>query len=257
MTLKTLQNTWNEKWTLEATRALNENRIGYLKALKKYLPDLSNKTLLEEGCGSAIFSQLFKSTYPDAKVIALDYSDKALDQVPEEMGIIKILADVFDVPLADNSVDLVFTEGLLEHYPEDWPKIIDEQLRIVKPGGYIINSVPNIFNFPRTFAYYVQGEKFRYYPAPPFSPFGKIKKYCEKVGLEVIAIEGWAPFYPAKTMYEWDDKSKMKRYPWYTHFFKACAKIAESPYNSINNLFNKKLDRIFGWEFMIVTRKKT
>jgi SAM-dependent methyltransferase len=249
-----LKQTWNKKWELEIATSLNENRVGYLIAFRKYVHDISNKSILEIGAGSAILSSTLKTTTPSTKSFALDYSKEALSHISEESDIVRIHADAFHIPLENDSMDICFTEGLLEHYPEKWKGLIDEQYRVTKVGGLIINSVPNVFNFPRTIAYYIQGPSFRYFPAPPFAPRGSIYKYYQELGIEILGIEGWAPFYPAKTMYKWDIKNNTRSYPLYTKIFKAMASLLEPIYLSLNPKLKSKIDKIFGWEFMIIGR---
>lgn len=250
-----LKQIWDTKWTIDTSLQLNEHRKGYLQALTKYVHNLGAKTVVEEGSGSGVYSQHIKKQNPQAKVIALDYSENALGLIPPESEVERLLADVFNTPLESESVDVTFTEGLLEHYPDTWRDIVIEQLRITKRGGLIINAVPNMLNLPRTLAYYWQGKKFRYYPAAPFLPFGRLLQFYRAMNIEIIGFEGWAPLYPAKTMYEWEEGTKTKKYPLYCKFFNTTGKLIDPVVKTLNELSGNQIDRVFGWEFMIVGRK--
>jgi ubiquinone/menaquinone biosynthesis C-methylase UbiE len=52
-----------------------------------------------------------------------------------------IKGDLRQIPLADNSVDIIICIQVLEHLPEPW-KAIEEMHRILKPGGKIFASCP-------------------------------------------------------------------------------------------------------------------
>lgn len=55
-------------------------------------------------------------------------------------------ADAFKLPFKDNIFDVVFHQGFLEHFREP-QEIITEQLRVLRPGGYILVDAPERFNF--------------------------------------------------------------------------------------------------------------
>lgn len=52
-----------------------------------------------------------------------------------------IKGDLREIPLDDNSVDVIICIQVLEHLPEPW-KVIKEFYRVLKPGGYIYASCP-------------------------------------------------------------------------------------------------------------------
>jgi SAM-dependent methyltransferase len=54
---------------------------------------------------------------------------------------VDVRADMCDLPLPDQSVDLVYASHVLEHVPDD-RKAIAELFRILKPGGMAIIPVP-------------------------------------------------------------------------------------------------------------------
>jgi len=67
-----------------------------------------------------------------------------LDSYPFEN--VDIIADATDLPLADESVDIVVNEFILEHVssPE---KVVSEITRILKPGGTVYIAVPFVASF--------------------------------------------------------------------------------------------------------------
>ena len=54
-------------------------------------------------------------------------------------------ADLFQLPFPDNHFDLVFENGVIEHF-KNYPEALLEMKRVVKKGGKIIVVFPNIYN---------------------------------------------------------------------------------------------------------------
>ncbi len=55
-----------------------------------------------------------------------------------------LCGDALNLPFADDSVDLVFSIGVMEHIPQ-MRKALQEQHRVVKPGGALLVAVPNLY----------------------------------------------------------------------------------------------------------------
>ena len=51
------------------------------------------------------------------------------------------------IPLSDESVDLAFSDFVLEHV-EDVPAFLGEAARVLKPGGYLFIRTPNVWSYP-------------------------------------------------------------------------------------------------------------
>jgi len=75
--------------------------------------------------------------------------------------------DMFHTAFPDGFFDLVFNNGVLEHYSvAERTEALKECARIVRPGGKVIIGVPNHFSFPYRFAYSLRRLLHRW-PYPP------------------------------------------------------------------------------------------
>jgi SAM-dependent methyltransferase len=54
-----------------------------------------------------------------------------------------VCEDLFHSSLADDSFDLVFSSGLIEHF-DDTASVVAKHLRLLKPGGRLVLVVPNL-----------------------------------------------------------------------------------------------------------------
>jgi len=104
---------------------------------KKLLPDLSGKTILEAGCGSASRFDLTQSY-----VVGIDISQDQLNrhQTLKE----KICADLltYDNPQWANRFDVIICWDVLEHLKQPG-KVINQFKKWLKPDGVMIIAYPN------------------------------------------------------------------------------------------------------------------
>lgn len=112
-----------------------------LKLLKRKFAFLfCAKRVLDLGCGEGIAA----STVFDKKVdYGLDSDPIAVKQA-KESGVYKkvILANARKIPLANNSLDLVFCNCVIEHI-KDLDSVLNEVKRILKKEGYFIFTAPS------------------------------------------------------------------------------------------------------------------
>jgi SAM-dependent methyltransferase len=99
----------------------------------------AGQTLLEPGCGRGEILKCFRD---------FGMQVKGSDLSPETAALLRDMdIEICDVendglPYADNSFDVIYTKSFLEHfyYPERFMK---EALRVLKPGGLMLNLVPD------------------------------------------------------------------------------------------------------------------
>ncbi|CAG8805059.1 31687_t:CDS:2, partial [Gigaspora margarita] len=83
-------------------------------------------------------SKILDIGYPLTNVVGLDLSPHQPTQIkPDNFTFVK--ANVLDgLPFDNNTFDFVFQRYLVSGYPkEKWPYVINELVRVLKPGGYL------------------------------------------------------------------------------------------------------------------------
>ena len=97
--------------------------------------DCNQKIYLEAGAGTSETSEGIN--FKDNDYISLDISFAVLLRSINTQ--IKIQGDLFDIPISDESIDVIFNVGVHEHYSDDENlKIFAQYFRILKNGGIIV-----------------------------------------------------------------------------------------------------------------------
>lgn len=137
---------WNEYYQTPLTL---EALLGNLGGQQEFLSEIycsGGKKLLEVGTGSGAMSIFFSWLGLDVTGIDLDPQviEKAKRESVKFNGRAKFeVADTFQLPYPDNSFEVVFHQGLLEHFSdEDIHRMLTEQLRVAPK---VILSVPNFW----------------------------------------------------------------------------------------------------------------
>lgn len=108
--------------------------------------DSGAKKILEVGAGTGTMSVFLSNM--GMEVTTIDNDPKVLElakQAKAKFGGRNYFqeADAFNLPFTDNSFDLIFHQGLLEHFADsDIHKLLTEHLRVAK---IVIFSVPNSY----------------------------------------------------------------------------------------------------------------
>lgn len=104
------------------------------------LTSLKPSVILDAGCGTGWGTKGLLEKYKKAKVISLDLSAEMLRQTKAKGGWLRkpqlICADAEEIPLQDESVDLVFSNVMLQWC--DYKKVFAEFKRVLKPDGLLM-----------------------------------------------------------------------------------------------------------------------
>lgn len=142
---------WNRYWIEESTQRFTRiswSKRRILQVLNPYCR--KGKRALDAGCGSGFFSKYFCDE--GMSTVSLDYSKSALDIASRlTAGRAKIiqkdlLADGISEDLR-NPFDLIFSDGLFEHFPpHDQDRILQNLIAVLDLKGVLITFVPNRFS---------------------------------------------------------------------------------------------------------------
>lgn len=108
-------------------------------------PDFKPKAILDFGCTIGHNSCAWATTYPDAKVTAIDVAAPSLRYgharaIAQGVPIHFKQMNVTDMQFDDNSFDVVFSSMFLhELSAKDIVKALSEARRVLRPGGLLIN----------------------------------------------------------------------------------------------------------------------
>ena len=100
--------------------------------------------VLDVGCGLAQPTRALAERYPNARLLAMDRSAAALEQAVAVQGrwrkrFARIVGDARQLPLAQGSVDLLFSNLMLP-FCDDLPTLLNGFRRVLKPGGLLLFS---------------------------------------------------------------------------------------------------------------------
>ena len=142
------------------------------KAFITWLQPPDGAHWLDVGCGTGIFTELISDTCAPASVVAIDPSESQIARACMQVKRTKAefrLADAQELPLSDQSVDIV-ASALVMNFVPDKARAMAEMRRVVRPGGLIAAC---IWNF-----------------AAELSPSGPLRRAMRRIGIEAPPIPG-------------------------------------------------------------------
>ncbi len=109
-------------------------------AALQHLPAMQPQRVVDLGSGTGYFSERLQQRFPDASLISLDLAEGMLRYAREHRplsGGHYLCADAESLPLADNSVSLIFS-SLAIQWCGDYQALFAEIGRVLQPGGYFL-----------------------------------------------------------------------------------------------------------------------
>jgi ubiquinone/menaquinone biosynthesis C-methylase UbiE len=183
---------WDDFW--EASSELDDvygtdDRI--IENLARYV-DLSGRSVLEVGAGTG--RDIDKIACRHASAYALDYSEQSLllmnKAVSDSVGV--VCGDAFVLPFRGETFDVVFHQGLLEHFRNPG-EMIDEHIRVLKKGGTLLIDVPQRYHYYTVLKHILIffGKWFAGWETE-FS-VAQLRGLVESRGMEVLGVYGHNP----------------------------------------------------------------
>ncbi len=223
------------------------------EAFKKYIPPQS--LTLEIGFGSGrIITRIAREL--DCKCVGVDLEDTAFSSLSvfsrqHRVRIEALRGSGFSLPFKDNSFDVVYSEGVIEHFPiAQSQKMLAEHARVCREGGVVIVSVPNKFALLHSLTKLLLGKRFFFYPEASLSTF-ELSRLISRAELTPIKRNGFAfgcQFYMFKALFL--DQALPPR-------LKEFGLTLLSLFNRTNlyHFQNPNLNSLIGFQTLIVGRK--
>ncbi len=139
---------WRSYWQVHSDADelySNEGRV--VDSISRACP-VKGRSMLEVGAGSGRDSVALVGM--GAKVFVLDYVEGSLAVVRKEAAkagveLFLVCGDATRMPFRDGSFDVVFHQGLLEHFRDPGP-LLDENNRVLARGGALLVDVPQKYH---------------------------------------------------------------------------------------------------------------
>lgn len=98
---------------------------------------------LDVGSGTGALLAKLRRNLPGIETWACDYTDSLMAGDGQKVDVANLNED--RLPYADNSFDLVTCTEVIEHL-ENYRRLVRETARVLRPGGSVVFSTPNILN---------------------------------------------------------------------------------------------------------------
>lgn len=167
--------------------------------LQTFIPPTAK--ILDVGCGYGRKIGLW-AKHQDYDYLGVDISDNAVREAQSHGLNVQTIDDATSLPFADDSFDAVTCSEVLEHLFQ--PEIATaEMFRVLKPGGVLIVTVPNVVHWARRIEFALMGrwnpigdhlsvEQPWRDPHLRFFTLPVLRRMIERSGLEIIEAGGHA-----------------------------------------------------------------
>lgn len=183
--------TWN--WESPAGKLRWKRRVGMLKDKLE-----AGSEVLELGCGTGYFTRELVDT--GAHIIAIDISSDLLEEARKEVKAsnIEFMVDnAYKMSFPDDSFDHVVGSSVLHHL--EIHKALSEIYRVLRPGGHIAFTEPNMMNPQISLQKNIPSIKQRMGDSPDETAFFKwqMKRLLRKAGFTSIRVIPFDFLHPA------------------------------------------------------------
>jgi len=163
----------------------------------------SSEKILEVGVGRGRMIKILKRNGVSADFYSIDITDH-VKYAPGN----RLKGDARALPFKDNVFNLVYSLGVIEHFPET-DRAVKEHARVVKYGGIVFVTAPHLspLGIYKRFLFSVRNviEKrkgsFEIIVGKHFS-VSRMKQFFMHAGLEILEMEGAQPVTPFRSSLE-------------------------------------------------------
>lgn len=237
-----------------------EERAPFLSLLARHASANSIGALrvLEVGCGSAIDSCWIAAEINGTKAYAIDIV-QASARVAKEVSrafcidINVVVSDAARMSFPDQSFDLVFSHGTLEHFQTP-AAIIEEQVRVLKKAGVLAICVPQKYSLYTIYKHLrMMLGAWKYGWETQYS-LGDLKKLSRPFGLRLIDYDGYDYFLKILARQMRRSSSGQRRFP--AAIVHAIVKAVDVIFHGLEQVCGKRLRAYLAVNVTAVFRKE-
>lgn len=187
---------WRLHWSyyIETSKRHSSSAVITAESFIKMAQISKGSRILDLGCGHGRITELLVEKVPALDVVGVDMTRPLLDRFTVTPGsngskIELICADITDLPLSDNSFDAVVSSRVFQYVPDQLAGV-REAVRVLRPNGCLVISIPNKLNVI----------KYLTYDQKLYSPF-EVRDWFEACGLNDIEY-GSMCFFPSSARWK-------------------------------------------------------
>lgn len=173
-----------------------------------------DKKILDLGCGEGVLVEKFKGKGFDIVGIDFNYESELVFK-----------RSITNTGFADNSFGLVLCLDVLEHLDfEEQGRAISEIRRIIKPGGIMALTLPNLAHFSSRLSFFFAGKLIRTSDVLRHKgdrPIGEFLKMIKKADFKITKRKGLFPTFPVSALLTYYFPSRMVRWHRFLNAFLA------------------------------------
>jgi len=219
----------------------------------RYVPPGSRVLEVGFGSGRILSKVAFDSESSCTGVDVNDGAFKSLAYFAKQQGVevASVKGDGFCLPFRDGSFDVVYSEGVIEHFPI-WKSqmLLEEHVRVCRRGGIVIVSVPNRFALVHSLTKRLLGDRFLFSPESSLSTF-QLAGMMSRVGVDIVKRDGFAfgcQFYMFQEFFmEKTSREVLKRI--------TRTILKQMRKTKLYHFENPRLNSLFGFQTMVIGRR--
>jgi SAM-dependent methyltransferase len=178
--------------TLDPTWDYYPTYLAKLEAVRRYLDALPRETrVLDAGCGEGVLVDEYRDRIAIAGLDA-NYASERVTQ-----------GSLTALPFPDGSFDRALCLDVLEHLQyEEQPRALAELFRVLRPGGELLVSIPNLAHLQSRVQFLLRGRLIRTaseFKHPGDRPAGEYITLGRRAGFTLVARHGIFPTIPVVT----------------------------------------------------------
>jgi len=162
----------------------------YRNRVAASLLEESDRTIVDLGCGEGIALEMTASMFPHADVFGVDYLEENIE-ICSRYGLRAVRGDLYDLELADRSVDAALLQEVIEHL-RDPDTAVREIHRILRPGGKFILVFPNDRTWQFVWRIMLRSREANY-------DYGHVRQWTPRSARQFLTERGFDVYYSRAT----------------------------------------------------------